>query len=107
MRTNAPKELFTENSLVRLKDNDWLEKQRVAGRIAAETLLLLKEAIISGDTFTTLELNNIAERYIAKQGGIPTFKGYKGFPSGVCISVNKEVVHGIPRDYIIQDGDIV
>ena len=107
MRTNAPKELFNNNSLVRLKDNDWLEKQRVAGKIAAEALLLLQDAILSGETFTTLELNNMAERQIAKQGGLPTFKGYKGFPAGVCVSVNKEMVHGIPKDYIIRDGDIV
>jgi methionyl aminopeptidase len=104
---NAPKELFTENSLVRLKDKNWLEKQRVAGRIAAETLLLL-EGFVKGKTFHSLTaLNEVAEHYITKNGGIPTFKGYKGFPAGVCISVNKELVHGIPKDYVMNDGDIV
>jgi methionyl aminopeptidase len=107
MRTNAQKELFTENSLVRLKDNDWLEKQRVAGRIAAETLLLL-EGFVRDRTFHSfIALNEVAEHYIIKNGGIPTFKGYKGFPAGVCISLNKQVVHGIPVDHVMDDGDIV
>jgi len=107
MRMNAPKELFSENSLVRLKDKDWLEKQRVAGRIAAETLLLL-EGFVKGRTFhSLLALNEVAEHYITKNGGTATFKGYKGFPAGVCISVNKEMVHGIPKDIVLDDGDIV
>lgn len=104
---NAPKELFNDNSLVRLKDKNWLEKQRVAGRIAAETLLLL-EGLVKDKTFHSLiALNEVAENHITKNGGIPTFKGYKGFPAGVCISVNKELVHGIPKDYVLNDGDIV
>lgn len=107
MRTNAPKELFTENSLVRLKDKDWLEKQRVAGRIAAETLLLLEDYVKNKTTLSLLALNEIAEQHIIKKGGVPTFKSYKGFPAGVCISVNKEMVHGIPKDYYLKDGDIV
>jgi len=107
MRMNAPKELFSENSLVRLKDKDWLEKQRVAGRIAAETLLLL-EGYVKDRTFhSMIALNEMAEHYITKNGGFPTFKGYKGFPAGVCISVNKEMVHGIPKDMVLEDGDIV
>jgi methionyl aminopeptidase len=107
MRTNAPKELFTENSLVRLKGKDWLDKQRVAGRIAAETLSLLQEIIFSGEHTKLSELNKIAEDYIVNAGGICTFKGYKGFPAGVCISVNKQLVHGIPTDYVLQEGDLV
>lgn len=108
MRTNAPKELFTDNSLVRLKDQNWLDKQRVAGRIAAETLSLLEELLSSGNVAPTLQqINAIGEEYIIKRGGIPTFKGYKGFPAGVCISVNKQLVHGIPTDYKLQEGDLV
>lgn len=107
MRMNAPKELFTENSLVRLKDKNWLDKQRVAGRIAAETLKLLED-LVKGKTFHSLKvLNDVAEEYITKNGGVPTFKGYKGFPAGVCISVNKELVHGIPKDYVLDEGDII
>lgn len=107
MRMNAPKELFSDNSLVRLKDKNWLEKQRVAGRIAAETLLLL-EGFVKGKTFhSMIALNEVAEHYITKNGGTPTFKGYKGFPAGVCISINKELVHGIPKDTVLDEGDIV
>ncbi len=107
MKSNAPKGLFTDNNLIRLKDNNWLEKQRVAGRIAAETLLLLAGDVIKGGSYTTQQLNDKGEKYIEKNGGICTFKGYKGFPAGVCISVNKEVVHGIPKNYELQDGDII
>lgn len=108
MKLNAPKELFANSSLVRLKDKDWLEKQRVAGRIAAETLLLLKNTLlVNSEVPTLLELNNMAEDYITQKGGLCTFKNYKGFPAGVCISVNKQLVHGIPNDYKLQNGDIV
>ena len=107
MRMNAPKELFSNNSLVRLKDNDWLEKQRVAGRIAAETLLLLADAVKTGKQLNLNQLNQMGEDYITQNGGSCTFKGYKGFPAGVCISVNKELVHGIPKDYELKDGDLV
>jgi methionyl aminopeptidase len=108
MRTNAPKELFHENNFVSLKNKDWLDKQRVAGRIAAETLFHLQSRIfISSVGPTLIELNEEAEAYIASKGGICTFKGYKGFPAGVCISVNKQVVHGIPTDYRLQPGDLV
>jgi methionyl aminopeptidase len=108
MRTNAPKELFHENNFVRLKNTDWLEKQRVAGRIAAEALLLLQSRLFLASVGPTLtKLNQAAEDYIHSKGGVCTFKGYKGFPAGVCISVNKQVVHGIPTDYRLQNGDIV
>lgn len=107
MRTNIPKESFTANSFVRLKDDNWLQKQRVAGRIAAETLLLLEGAVVTGKHANLMDLNQMAEEYIVSSGGSCTFKGYKGFAAGVCISVNKEVVHGIPRDYELKDGDLV
>lgn len=109
---------FSVNSLVKLKNQDWLDKQRVAGKIAANTLILLKNLINDKSAAfgvasrTLLELNNIAEEYIISQGGIPTFKGYQGggpypFPAGVCISVNKQLVHGVPTDYKLQEGDLV
>lgn|SRR5574337_624683 len=108
MRLNAPKELFTNNSLIRLKDKNWLDKQRVAGRIAAETLLLLADNVKTGKQLNLLQLNQMGEEYITKHTDCTcTFKGYKGFPAGVCISVNKELVHGIPKDYNLKDGDLV
>jgi len=107
MRMNAPRELFSDNSLIRLKDNNWLEKQRVAGKIAAKALLLLEQLVKDKTSKTLLELNEIAENYIFESGGTCTFKNYHGFPAGVCISVNKQLVHGIPTDYVLQEGDIV
>jgi methionyl aminopeptidase len=99
--------VFTTNGLIKLKNQDWLEKQRIAGKIAAKTLLLL-EGFLKGKTFHSMAtLNEIAERYITDAGGIPTFKGYKGFPAGVCVSINKQLVHGIPDDTVLDDGDVV
>lgn len=101
------KNAFANNTLVKLKDNDWLEKQRVAGRIAAQTLLKLK-GFVEGKTFhSTATLSQVAEQFILEAGGTPTFKGYKGFPAAVCISVNKQLVHGIPDDTVLDDGDVV
>lgn len=99
---------FTENGLVKLKDQNWLDKQRVAGKIAAATLVLLSDQIKNRTHNTYAELNEMAELYIISKGGIPTFKNYKGtFPAGVCISVNKELVHGIPKNVKPEDGDVV
>ena len=55
---------------------------------------------------STMELDKVAEEYIRDQGGTPSFKGYNGFPGSLCISVNEQVVHGIPGDYRLQEGDI-
>lgn len=101
------KSLFGSNNLIDLKDNSWLEKQRIAGKIAAKTLVMLETLVSEKTNKSLIELNNLAEEYILQSGGKPTFKGYKGFPSGVCISVNKQLVHGIPTDYFLQDGDVV
>jgi methionyl aminopeptidase len=101
------KEPFGNNSFISLKDNDWLEKQRVAGVIAAKTLLLLEGLVKDKTKLSLQEMNDLAEDYIVKQGGSCTFKNYKGFPAGVCISVNKQLVHGIPSDYHLQEGDVV
>ena len=107
MRTDS-KNPFANNMIVSLKDDKWLEKQRVAGRIAAETLSFLQTSLLVGGAAPTLlELNQMAEDYITHRGGLCTFKNYKGFPAGVCISVNKQLVHGIPTDYRLQEGDVV
>jgi methionyl aminopeptidase len=106
MKTNLINN-FNENNIVRLKNNDWLEKQRIAGKISAKTLILLENEVKQRTTKTLLELDKLAETYIRDNGGYPTFLMYKGFPNSVCISVNKEVVHGIPKNYELQDGDII
>lgn len=103
----STKNTFAFNSLIKLKNDDWLNKQRVAGKIAGKTLLLLENLVKEKSTKSLLELNNIAEEYIINQGALCTFKNYKGFPNGVCCSVNKQLVHGIATDYKLQDGDVV
>ncbi|NFN17989.1 type I methionyl aminopeptidase [Clostridium botulinum] len=91
--------------MIIIKNNDEIALMRKAGRIVAETLLLLEENIKPG--ITTAELDRVAEEFITKHGAKPSFKGLYGFPSSLCISVNEQVVHGIPGNYKIKDGDIV
>ena len=76
-----------------------------AGRVVADTLALLGENARPG--VTTRDLDELAEEYIRSQGGEPTFKGYHGFPASICTSPNSMVVHGIPGDYRVDDGDLV
>jgi len=96
-----------ENSFVKLKDKKWLEDQRIAGKIASKSIEFLYDQVLSNTKKNLIQLNEEAEKIITESGGIPTFKGYKGFPAGVCISVNKQIVHGIPTDYELKDGDLV
>lgn len=105
MRTGARAQWA--DTFILLKDERWLTYQRMAGKIAAKTLVLLQKQVEEKTTSSMLELNEMAEKFIADAGGSPTFKGYKGFPAGVCISVNKQLVHGIPTDYRLQEGDLV
>lgn len=78
---------------------------REAGQIVARTHQVLKQHIKPG--ITTLELDRIAEEYIRSQGATPSFKGYNGFTGSVCASVNEELVHGIPGERVLNDGDII
>lgn len=71
----------------------------------AQALQRLKEAIRPG--VTTGELDRLAEDFIRRHGGMPAFKGYRGYPASLCVSVNEEVVHGIPGDRKLREGDIV
>jgi len=98
---------YNSESFVVLQNNDWLEKQRVAGKIAAGALCLLENLIKDGTHLSLIELNNLAEEFILDHNCKCTFKGYKGFPTGVCISVNQQLVHGIPNNYHLQEGDLV
>ena len=76
-----------------------------AGRIVRETLALVGDNIRPG--VTTAELDAIADEFIRSQGGFPTFKGYRGYPSSICASPNDMVVHGIPGPYTLAEGDIL
>ena len=78
---------------------------RDAGRIVAETHRELKNALRIG--MTTKELDQIADDYIRSKGAVPSFKGYSGYPASICASVNEVVVHGIPNDEPLLEGDIV
>ena len=87
------------------KNQKEMEKLREAGRLTANALRITAMAVKPG--VSLLELDKIAENYIRKQGGSPSFKGYHGFPSTICTSVNDHVVHGIPNHYILRDGDLI
>lgn len=82
-----------------------IEIMRQAGRIVATVLAELKSQVKPG--MKTRELDKIAERETEKLGAVPSFKGYHGYPASVCVSINDEIVHGIPGDRIMNEGDIV
>jgi methionyl aminopeptidase len=83
-----------------------IEKIRASSRLVAETLQRLSEAIQPGRT--TIELDRLAESCVTKHGAVAAFKGYRGFPASVCVSINEEVVHGIPSSSRrLEEGDIV
>lgn len=91
--------------MIRCKSEVELKLMREAGRIVADTHRLLAEAICPN--ITTKELDQIAEDFIRSQGAIPSFKGYNGFPGSICASVNDELVHGIPGERKLLEGDII
>lgn len=91
--------------MIVIKSPEEIEIMRQAGRIVAETLVELGEAIRPG--VTTGQLDNIARRCIKKFGAWPAFLGYHGFPASICTSVNEEVVHGIPGLRRLKEGDII
>jgi methionyl aminopeptidase len=85
-----------------------LDQMARSGTIVAETLSLLGEHVRPGTT--TAELNNVADEFIRSQGGVPTFLGYRGpypYPASICTSPNEVVVHGIPGEYALREGDIL
>jgi methionyl aminopeptidase len=91
---------------IHIKNKQEIEIMRRANQIVAQTHILLEQALQPG--MTTMALDTIAEKYIRSQGATPSFLGYNGYPASICVSVNEEVVHGIPsNEFIIKDGDIV
>ena len=91
--------------MVYLRDRNEIEAIRASAQLVAKTLQMLTEAVKPG--MTTGELDRLAEEFIRAHGGRPAFKGYRGFPASICPAVNEEVVHGIPGDRRLKDGDIV
>ncbi len=91
--------------MIYLKTDEEIELMRIANRLVGATLAEVAKHI--RPDVTTLQLDKIAEEFIRDHGAIPLFKGFNGFPGSLCISVNDQVVHGIPNDYRLKDGDIV
>ena len=90
---------------IEIKTPAQIDRMRAAGLVVGETLELLRSTVQPG--MTTLGLDQIAEDSIRSSGGTPSFKGYHGFPGSICVSVNDAVVHGIPDERVIAEGDIV
>jgi len=92
--------------MIYFKSKQEIDFMRKAGEIAAEALARVMDAIEPG--VTTKELDKIAEKFIRKKGARPAFLGYMGYPASICVSINDEVVHGIPSEKrIIKEGDLV
>ncbi|MCI8342486.1 MAG: type I methionyl aminopeptidase [Firmicutes bacterium] len=88
-----------------IKSEEQIEKMRVSGNILKELIEILQNEIKPG--ITTLELDQIAEKFIRSKGAVPSFKGYYDFPASICTSVNNEVIHGIPCLRKLKNGDII
>lgn len=109
---NQPRQIETASNSVSqykggitIKSSQEREAMRRAGAIVGAVLGILKAAVEPG--ITTKDLDNIAYREITRRGGTPTFKGYRGFPASICTSVNEEIVHGIPGNRVLKEGDVV
>ncbi len=91
--------------MVYIKSSTEIAKMKVSGRIVYETLKELEKHIQAG--ITTKELDQIAKNYILSQGAKPSFLNYNGFPGSICASINEVVIHGIPTNRKLKDGDII
>jgi methionyl aminopeptidase len=91
--------------MIPLKSERDLEMLRKSGKILANAMQRLKEFIKVG--VSTIEIDRLAEDLVRKQDAAPAFKGYRGFPANICTSINEEIVHGIPSERILRDGDII
>ena len=91
--------------MIKLKSSHEIELMRQAGKITAAARALAGEMVKPG--VTTQEIDKAVEAFIRQQGAVPSFLGYSGYPASACISVNDEVIHGIPGKRVLQEGDIV
>jgi methionyl aminopeptidase len=91
--------------MINIKSPREIEIMRRSGKITSKTLVRLMQAAKPG--VTTGELDRIADESIRSMGGVPTFIGYHGYPSAICASVNDEVVHGMPGERVLKDGDLL
>ncbi len=93
------------SAMIIIKSPREIEQLKTSNTMVAEVFEKLKTMIAPG--ITTKELDEVAEEYILSKGAQPAFKGYRGFPATLCISINEEVVHGIPSQRRLKEGDIV
>lgn len=91
--------------MIIIKSDHEIKIMREAGKITAQVLEKMGDVLRPG--ITTLELDKIAEEEMKRYNMTPAFKGYNGFPGSICVSINEQVVHGIPSDRIINEGDVV
>lgn len=91
--------------MISLKSSREVERMRLAGQVTAQARALAGRMVKPG--VTTLEIDRAVQHFIQKQGGTPSFLHYAGYPASACISVNDEVIHGIPGARVLQEGDIV
>lgn len=94
-----------KSAMIPLKSKEELEMIKLSGKILARVMKKIWEFIKPG--ITTAEIDKFAEELILSEGALPAFKGYKGFPASVCTSVNEEIVHGIPGERHLKEGDII
>jgi methionyl aminopeptidase len=87
------------------KSPDEIDAMAAAGDVVVRTLRVLERMVRAG--VTTAELDAAAERYIRSQHGVPTFKGFRGFPASICASPNSMIVHGIPAPHALERGDLI
>lgn len=104
---NAQDKKWDRGNIIILKDQSFIERQRIAGKIAAQALSLLKLEVKNNTSLSLLELDKLAEAFIRDNKCLPTFKGYHGFPNSICSSVNQNLVHSIPTNYHLKDGDVI
>ena len=90
---------------ITIKNDKHIELMREAGKINAQVLELIAKHIKPG--ISTKELDRIAFDFIKSNDAIPSFKGYGGFPASICASVNNQLIHGIPSDILLKEGDII
>jgi methionyl aminopeptidase len=91
--------------MILLKSEKDMQMLKVAGKILAQVLQKLRESVKVG--VSTLEIDALAQTLIEREKAIPAFKGYKGYPANICASVNEEIVHGIPSERRLREGDII
>lgn len=91
--------------MIHLKSPTEIERIRASCRIAADAMVRVRDLLAPG--VTTARLDEVADDYIRQQGGVASAKGYRGYPRSICVSINNEVVHGIPGARQLQEGDIL